>query len=490
MTTSYLSQFNEIGSLHNALTEKTLSARELTQEALKSIQQSNLNAFSQVDADLSLQQADTADHLLASTSSSQLTGIPIAYKDLLVTQGWRTTAASKMLQHYVSPFDATAISQLESCGTISLGKLNCNEFGLPATTPNSIFGPVRNPWGTNSNNSTLGDGAATAVAAGLVMAAIATDTGGELRQAASAAGVTGIRPTYGVVSRYGMLAVGSSFDTIGPIARHASDLVPLLDTISGFDPADGTSLEQCAETPNRAGRIQADFEHHKQQLNNQTAGNPLKGLRIGISDDTVVHQQAIQELEDLGAEIVSVKLSHLALSTPTYDVLSAAEASTNLSRYDGVHFGYRSPSYKGLEDMVARSRTEGFGEAVKLRILLGTHILSEAQYDQYYLQAQRIRRLIATELQQALNNHCDILLAPAVTDPENESPAQISNHWFTATALAGLPVISIPCGFNTERRQPLGLQLIGNYFQEGKLLAIANCYQQTTQWHQLTPETA
>src|SRR5699024_1116786 len=254
--------------------------------------------------------------------------------------------------------------------------------------------------------------------------------------------------------------------------------------ISGFDPADGTSLEQCAETPNRAGRIQADFEHHTQQLNNQTAGNPLKGLRIGISDDTVVHQQAIQELEDLGAEIVSVKLSHLALSTPTYDVLSAAEASTNLSRYDGVHFGYRSPSYKGLEDMVARSRTEGFGEAVKLRILLGTHMLSEAQYDPYYLQAQRIRRLIATELQQALDTHCDILLAPGVTDPEHESQVQISNHWFSAPALAGLPAISIPCGFNTKRQQPLGLQLIGNYFQEGQLLAIANCYQHATQWHQ------
>jgi|SRR5690625_2898426 len=489
MTTPYLAQFNHIASLHNALTTQELTAKELTQEALKAIQDSDLNAFTQVDVDLSLAQAEAADRLLADNSASVLTGIPIAYKDLLVTKGWRTTAASKMLEHYVSPFDATAVEQLKSRGAVSLGKLNCDEFGVPTESPSSIFGPVGDPWGATNTTPASSEGAAAAVAAGLVMAAIATDTGGELRHAASTSGVSGIRPTYGTVSRYGMVAVGSSFDTIGPIARHAGDLVPLLDAMSGFDPCDGTSLEQCLDTPNRAGRIQADFQHHQQHLAGQVDATPLKGLRFGIGDDATIAQNTLRELEDLGAEIVSVKLPHITVAEPTYHVLSAAETSTNLSRYDGVHFGYRSSTYEDLEDMVARSRTEGFGDAVKLRILLGTYMLSEAQVESYYHQAQRVRQLIASELQHVLATNCDVLLAPTIADPAEQHP-QASNHWLMAPALAGLPALSIPCGFNAEHRQPLGIQLIGNYFHEGQLLAIANCYQHATDWHQLTPETA
>ncbi len=502
-------EFDSISSLSAALSSRALSARELAQSALDAAQaHASLNAFVHIDPELTLAQADQADQRIAAGQAGPLTGIPVAHKDVFVTQGWRTTAASKILANYVSPFDATVVSKLQLAGTVSLGKLNCDEFAMGSGNENSAFGPVLNPWNTRHVPGGSSGGSAAAVAAGLVMAATGTDTGGSVRQPAALCGVSGIKPTYGTVSRYGMIAYGSSLDQAGPIARSALDLVPLLDTISGFDPLDSTSLEYCQQTPNQAGRVQAMFNEHLAQQEN-AGSKPLAGLRIGVpreffgeglaTDVAQAIEAALVVFESLGATRVDISLPRTKLSIPTYYVIAPAEASSNLSRYDGVRYGHRAAQYKDLADMTSRSRAEGFGAEVRRRIMVGTYVLSHGYYDAYYLQAQRVRRMIVDDFQHAFNDQCDVIMGPvtptvakAIGDNRDDPTADwLADIYTLGISLAGLPALSIPCGFGgPENNLPVGLQVVGNYFTEGQLLAIAHRYQNLTDWHQRTPELA
>ncbi len=498
-------QFNSIAQLREALVSRQVSAQELAQSALDAIQaRADLNAFLHVDATLSLEQARDADRLLADGNAPALAGVPIGHKDLFVTQGWRTTAASKMLADYVSPFDATVVAQLRQAGAVSLGKLNCDEFGMGSSNEKSAFGPVKNPWNTATNPGGSSGGSAAAVAAGLLMGATATDTGGSIRRPAAMCGVSGIKPTYGTVSRYGVIANGSSLDQAGPIARSALDLLELLDPITAFDAADATSLEHCNGTPNQPGRVRHDFDRAVQA--HQAAGStPLKGLRIGVPDEffsadiqpdvAATIDAALKQYESLGAERVRISLPRTSMSVPVYYVIGPAESSSNLSRFDGVRYGYRTAQYNDLDEMISRSRAEGFGSEVIRRIMVGTYVLSHGYYDAYYLQAQRLRRLIADDFRRALTEQCDVIMGPVAPTVAGDLGTEGSptEEWtadiFTVSAnLAGLPAMSIPCGFASKRNLPVGLQLIGNYFCEGQLLAIAHAYQNVTDWHQRKPE--
>jgi aspartyl-tRNA(Asn)/glutamyl-tRNA(Gln) amidotransferase subunit A len=499
-------EFDSIHALRSALQARQVSARELAASALDAAQaQSGLNAFLHIDPHLTLAQAQAADTLLANGQATALTGIPIAHKDVFVTQGWRTTAASKMLAGYTSPFDATVVQRLQQAGAVSIGKLNCDEFAMGSGSENSAFGPVRNPWDPAVIPGGSSGGSAAAVAAGLVMAATGTDTGGSVRQPAALCGVSGIKPTYGTVSRFGMVAFGSSLDQAGPIARHAKDLLELLDTMSGFDERDATSLETCDGVPNAPGRIRADFDQAAQQQD--AAGSlPLKGLRIGVpveffngslaAEVAQAVEAALQTCESLGARRVGISLPRTELSIPAYYVIAPAEASSNLARYDGVRYGHRAAAYRDIGDMISRSRTEGFGAEVLRRIMVGTYVLSHGYYDAYYLQAQRVRRMIANDFQQAFNEHCDIIMGPvtpSVARPigdnrENPTADWLADVYTLGVSLAGLPAMSIPCGFSQAAKPlPIGLQLIGNYFKEGQLLAVADRFQQATDWHQRKP---
>ncbi|MFT0544822.1 Asp-tRNA(Asn)/Glu-tRNA(Gln) amidotransferase subunit GatA [Allopusillimonas ginsengisoli] len=503
-------EFDSIASLRKALGARKISARELADSALAAIQaRADLNAFLHIDPALTLAQADAADRLLAQDQTAPtLAGVPIGHKDVFVTQGWRTTASSKMLGQYVSPFDATVVSRLQSAGAVCLGKLNCDEFAMGSGNENSAFGPARNPWDTNAVPGGSSGGSAAAVAAGLIMAATGTDTGGSVRQPAALCGVSGIKPTYGTVSRYGMIAYGSSLDQAGPIARHARDLLELLDPMSGFDARDATSLETCDEQANEPGRIRAQFDTAVQA---QQAGGsqPLKGLRIGVPaeffgaglapDVAAAVETALRQFEALGAQRVDISLPRTELSIPTYYVIAPAEASSNLSRYDGVRYGHRAAEYGDIQQMTSRSRTEGFGPEVLRRIMVGTYVLSHGYYDAYYLQAQRVRRLIANDFQQAFSQHCDVIIGPVTPSvakqigENRDDPVAdwLSDIYTLGVSLAGLPAMSIPCGFGGARSNlPIGLQLIGNYFSEGSLLALADQFQQHTDWHQRKPEHA
>ncbi|HUH60259.1 MAG TPA: Asp-tRNA(Asn)/Glu-tRNA(Gln) amidotransferase subunit GatA [Candidimonas sp.] len=499
-------EFDSIADLRSALLARKVSARELAASALDAVQErSDLNAFLHVDRDLTLSQADAADAQISSGHAGSLAGIPIAHKDVFVTQGWRTTAASKILTGYLSPFDATVVSRLQDAGAVSLGKLNCDEFAMGSGNENSAYGPVKNPWDATAVPGGSSGGSAAAVAAGLVVGATGTDTGGSVRQPAALCGVSGIKPTYGTVSRFGMIAYGSSLDQAGPIARHARDLVELLDTISGFDPRDSTSLELCDGMKNAPGRVRADFTAAIQQQHG--AGSlPLKGLRIGVpteffnadlaTDVALAVEHALQMFESLGAERVSISLPRTRLSIPAYYVIAPAEASSNLSRYDGVRYGHRAADYGDLAEMTSRSRAEGFGPEVLRRIMVGTYVLSHGYYDAYYLQAQRVRRMIVNDFQQAFSDHCDVIMGPVTPsvakhigdNRENPTADWLSDVYTLGVSLAGLPAMSIPCGFGSpERPLPIGLQIIGNYFNEGRLLAVADRYQQVTDWHQRKP---
>lgn len=475
------------------LHQKKISATELATHYLERIQQSDLNAFLHIDQKLTLQQARTADQRLAQASSTPLTGIPIAHKDIFVTRGWRSTAGSKMLENYTSPFDATVVEQCNAAGMVVLGKLNCDEFAMGSSNENSYFGPVKNPWDATAIPGGSSGGSAAAVAARLTPAATATDTGGSIRQPASLCGVTGIKPTYGSVSRFGMIAFASSLDQAGPIAQTAEDCALLLNTMTGFDPRDSTSLERHKEDFTR------DLHHS------------LHGLRIGIPREyfgnglaTDVEQairMALREYEKLGATLVDISLPKTELSIPVYYVIAPAEASSNLSRFDGVRYGHRAAHYKDLTDMYQQSRAEGFGDEVKRRILVGAYVLSHGYYDAYYLQAQKIRRLIAQDFQNVLtgpNRQCDVIMGPVsptvawdlaskVDDPVANYLADI---YTLSTSLAGLPGMSIPCGFGQGEKngnRPVGLQIIGNYFDEAKLLNVAHQYQCVTNWHLKAP---
>jgi aspartyl-tRNA(Asn)/glutamyl-tRNA(Gln) amidotransferase subunit A len=468
---------------------KQLSATELAELYLARIGASDLNAFISIDPALTLEQARAADDRIAKGEAGELTGLPIAHKDIFVTRGWRSTAGSKMLANYSSPFDATVVEQFHKAGMVTLGKLNCDEFAMGSSNENSFFGPVKNPWDKNAVPGGSSGGSAAAVAAGLTPAATGTDTGGSIRQPAALCGITGIKPTYGRVSRFGMIAFASSLDQGGPMAATAEDCAMLLSAMAGFDARDSTSIERDAE----------DFSRH---LN-----DGIKGLKIGVpreyfgaglaSDVEAAVRAALAEYEKLGATLVDISLPKTELSIPVYYVIAPAEASSNLSRFDGVRYGHRAANYTDLSDMYCKTRAEGFGDEVKRRILVGAYVLSHGYYDAYYLQSQKIRRLIAQDFQQAFTQ-CDVIMGPVAPTvawdlgaKANDPLANYLADIFTlSTSLAGLPGMSIPCGFGqggSNAQRPVGLQLIGNYFEEAKLLGIAHQFQLATDWHSRRP---
>lgn len=502
---SALHEFEGIQALADALRQGRLNAVELAGDALRAAREhDDPNLFLHIDEDLTLAQAREADAAIAEGRAGPLTGIPIAHKDLFVTQGWRTTAASRMLANYVSPFDATVVARLREAGTVSLGKLSCDEFAMGSANETSTFGAVRNPWDPERIPGGSSGGTAAAVAARLVLGAMGTDSGGSVRQPAALCGVSGIKPTYGTVSRHGIIAYASSLDQAGPVARNAHDLALMLDTISGFDPLDSTSLETCDGHANVPGRVLNDYRQAQARL--QAGGSrPLEGLRIGVpreffndglsAEVGAAVEAALSVMETLGARRVEISLPRTALSIPAYYVIAPAEASSNLSRYDGVRYGHRAAEYGDLADMTTRSRTEGFGHEVRRRILVGTYVLSHGYYDAYYLQAQRVRRMIVDDFRKALTQDCDVIMGPVtpaiarrIGDNQDPIADWLGDIYTLGVNLAGLPGLSIPCGFSSDARPlPIGLQIIGNYFDEGRLLALADRYQQATDWHQRTP---
>ena len=488
-----------IRELRTQLDSKQLSAVELAQHFLNRAEaHADLNAFIRRDAEATLMQARAADAAIAAGQTNALTGIPIAHKDVFVTRDFATTAGSKMLAQYMSPFDATVVARLKDAGAVTLGKLNMDEFAMGSSNENSYYGAVKNPWNTELVPGGSSGGSACAVAAGLVVAATGTDTGGSIRQPASFCGITGIKPTYGRVSRYGMIAYASSLDQAGPMARTAHDCATLLNAMHGFDERDSTSLQ----------REREDFTRLLDQAFSSEASEsqPLKGLRIGVPGEfygagldaevKAATLAAIAQLEQLGATVVDVHLPHTELSIPTYYVIAPAEASSNLSRFDGVRYGHRAAQYSDLEDMYRKSRSEGFGWEVKRRILVGTYVLSHGYYDAYYLQAQRLRRMIAQDYQNALAQ-CDVIMGPVAPTPawrlgeKSDDPVQmyLADIYTLSLNLAGLPGMSVPCGFSSDER-PIGLQIIGNYFDEARLLQVAHAFQSVTDWHQRKPEVA
>lgn len=508
--TSFLKDFPTIRAFRRALADGKFSVQEATATLLQEVQEHKaLNAFVDINQALSLEQAKQADAQLGSgnhdTTVNALLGAPLAHKDIFVTEGWRTTAGSKMLEGYVSPFNASVVNALNAAGTVSLGKVSCDEFAMGSGNEHAATGPVLNPWDHEVVPGGSSGGSAAAVAAGLVLGATGTDTGGSVRQPAALCGICGIKPTYGVASRFGMIAYASSLDQAGVMATNAEDLTLLLDAISGFDPRDATSIETCRTVANAPGRILDDYKHC---LASFTGDKPLSGLRIGVpqeyfgdglnSDVAAAVQAAIVELEALGATRVDISLPNTAYAIPAYYVIAPAEASSNLARYDAVRYGHRTDQYTDLQDMTARSRAEGFGDEVRKRIMIGTYVLSHGYYDAYYLQAQRVRRLIADGFQAAFSNQCDLILgpvnptvAPPIGSVANDATAEWLGDIYTLSVnLAGLPGMSIPCGFAPGHRGqplPVGLQIIGNYFDEGRMLAVAHAYQQVTDWHTRRP---
>ena len=483
-----------IKQLSALLHAKQVSSTELTTHYLQRAKSSDLNAFLHIDEALSLAQAAAADVRLASGNAGPLTGIPIAHKDIFVTRDWRSTAGSKMLGNYTSPFNATVVEKFGAAGMVTLGKLNCDEFAMGSSNENSAFGPVKNPWDKLAVPGGSSGGSAAAIAARLAPAATATDTGGSIRQPAAFCGVTGIKPTYGRVSRFGMIAFASSLDQGGPMAQTAEDCALLLNDMAGFDERDSTSLTA------EQGNVREDFTRE--------LATPLKGLRIGLpkeyfgeglaADVEAAVRAALDEFVKLGATLVDISLPKTALSIPVYYIIAPAEASSNLSRFDGVRYGHRAEQYTNLNDMYKKSRAEGFGPEVQRRIMVGTYVLCHGYYDAYYVKAQKIRRLIADDFKAALGDKCDVIMGPVAPtvawDLGAKSNDPVANYLadiFTlSTSLAGLPGMSVPCGFGTGAKnsaRPVGLQIIGNYFAEAKLLGIAHQYQQVTDWHTRAP---
>jgi aspartyl-tRNA(Asn)/glutamyl-tRNA(Gln) amidotransferase subunit A len=484
-----------VAELGRALRAKTVSSTELTQHLLARVAAAkDLGAFLHVDPDYALARAKDADARLAAGETGALIGVPLAHKDIFVTRDMPTTAGSKMLAGYLSPFDATVVERLNAAGTVSLGKLNCDEFAMGSATENSAYFKALNPWDRTRVPGGSSGGSAVAVAAGLVPATTGTDTGGSIRQPASFSGITGIKPTYGVCSRYGMIAFASSLDQAGVMARSAEDCALLLSAMSGFDERDATSVQQPPQ----------DF--HARMLaarEGASAAQPLKGLRIGLpkeffpaalsSDVNGAVRAGLAELEKLGATLVDVSLPRTELAIPVYYIIAPAEASSNLSRFDGVKFGHRAKDYGNLIDMYEKTRAEGFGAEVKRRIMIGSYVLSHGYYDAYYLQAQKLRRMIADDFQQAFQQ-CDLIagpVAPTVAWKQGEGaddPVKVylADIFTLPGSLAGLPGMSVPVGLG-EGGMPVGLQLLGNYFQEGTLLHAAHALQQATDWHRQTP---
>ncbi|OOG46209.1 aspartyl/glutamyl-tRNA amidotransferase subunit A [Polaromonas sp. A23] len=489
-----------VAQLAAKLAAREVSSVEVTQHFLERIrQQDSLGAFLATDAEVSLAQARAADARLAAGERTPLLGVPLAHKDIFVTRDFPTTAGSKMLDNYRSPFDATVVSKLgvtHGAGMVTLGKLNCDEFAMGSGNDNSAYKPVQNPWDTSRIPGGSSGGSAAAVAARLVPAATGTDTGGSIRQPAALTGITGIKPTYGRCSRYGMVAFASSLDQAGPMARSALDCALLLSSMAGPDPdRDSTSLDLPA--------LDYATDLIATSTREQRA-EPLKGLRIGLptqffgtgcsAEVLKAVRAALAEFEKLGATLVDVSLPLTELSIPVYYVIAPAEASSNLSRFDGVRYGHRAAHYGDLTDMYKKSRSEGFGDEVTRRIMIGTYVLSHGYYDAYYLKAQKIRRLIAEDFQKAFAQ-CDIIAGPVsptvawkIGEKSDDPVANyLADIYTLSSSLAGLPGMSAPAGFG-EHHMPVGLQLIGNYFKEAQLLSAAHQFQLATDWHMRQPQ--
>ena len=477
-----------VAQLARKLAAKEVSAEEAARHFLaRGAAHASLGAYLATDEEATLAQARAADARIAAGDTAPLLGVPIAHKDVFVTKDFPSTAGSKMLEDYRSPFDATVVRQLAEAGTVTLGKLNCDEFAMGSSNENSAFKPVQNPWDTSRVPGGSSGGSAVAVAARIAPAATGTDTGGSIRQPASFCGITGIKPTYGRASRYGMIAYASSLDQAGPMARSAEDCALLLSAICGPDPdRDSTSLDVPAEDFGR------DLEG---SIEGMRIGVPKEFFGEGLAHDVrTAIDAALKQYQALGAKLVEISLPRTELAIPVYYIIAPAEASSNLSRFDGVKFGYRARQYGDLLDMYKKTRAEGFGDEVKRRIMIGTYVLSHGYYDAYYLQAQKIRRMIADDFQQAFKS-CDVIAGPVAptvawklgehaSDPVADYLADI----FTLPgSLAGLPGMSVPCGFGAGG-MPVGLQLIGNYFAEAKLLNAAHRFQQATDFHLRKPE--
>ena len=475
-----------LAEITRALAAKEFSSTEITQHLLNRVKQLDpqLNSFITLTEEVALEQAKQADQRLANGEQSPLLGAPLAHKDLFCTQGIKTSCASKMLDNFIAPYNAAIVDKLNAAGTVTLGKLNMDEFAMGSSNETSFYGAVKNPWNIEHVPGGSSGGSAAAIAARLVPAATGSDSGGSIRQPAAFNNLTGIKPTYGRVSRWGMVAYASSFDQAGPMARTAEDCALLLTAMAGFDERDSTSAQQ-------------PTENYSEQLN-----QPLAGLRVGLPKEFFSAQlnsqiaaqtlAVVEWLKQQGAEIKDISLPHVEHSVAAYYVIAPAEASTNLARFDGVRFGYRCADPANLEDLYKRSRGEAFGAEVKRRIMVGTYVLSTGYYDAYYLKAQRLRRLIKNDLVSAFEQ-VDIILSPTTPNPAwklgakaNDPVAAYLEDIYTATAnLAGVPALSMPAGFIDGL--PVGVQLMAPYFQEGRLLNIAHQYQQATDWHTQTP---
>jgi aspartyl-tRNA(Asn)/glutamyl-tRNA(Gln) amidotransferase subunit A len=493
-----MSKNSRILALAKALRRGETSSEQLTRDALARISQSKLNAFIDVLPERSIEQAKVADQRLAAGDDHPLLGIPLAHKDIFVTRHWRSTAGSRMLADYVSPFDAAVVERLAQAGMVCVGKLNCDEFAMGSTNEHSYFGAVSNPWDLQRVPGGSSGASAAVVAAGMLEATTGTDTGGSIRQPAALCGVTGIKPSYGRVSRWGMIAFASSLDQAGPMARSAADCALLLQAMAGFDARDATCRDLPVENFSRG--IGRALEHASESM-------PLRGLRIGLPTEWFadgldagqrrVIEAAIADLERLGAQSLSVSLPRTDLSIPAYYVIAPAEASSNLARFDGVRFGHRASEVSDLESLYERSRAEGFGAEVKRRIMVGTYVLSQGYYDAYYVQAQRLRRLIAQDFAQALSQ-CDLLLGPVTPTAAwpkgamQDDPTQmyLADVYTLGASLAGLPGMSVPCGFVGEPGLPVGMQLVGADCSEALLLQVADLYQQATAHHRAMPAEA
>jgi aspartyl-tRNA(Asn)/glutamyl-tRNA(Gln) amidotransferase subunit A len=478
---------SSLKELATLLASKKISSLELTREFLARIGRFNpsINAYVTLDEEKTLAQARAADARIAKGEAGPLTGIPIAQKDIFCAKGWTTTCGSKMLENFVAPYDAHVIEQFDLAGAVNLGKTNMDEFAMGSSNETSYFGKVKNPWDKERVPGGSSGGSAAAVAARMCAAATGTDTGGSIRQPASLCGLSGLKPTYGVCSRYGMIAFASSLDQAGPMAKSSEDLALMMNVMAGFDPRDSTSLQR-------------DKEDYTRDLN-----KPLAGLRIGLPKEYFadgldpgvekVVEEAIAAYRKLGAETVEISLPNTQLSIPVYYVLAPAEASSNLARFDGVRYGYRAPEYTDLLDMYSKTRAQGFGDEVKRRIMIGTYVLSAGYYDAYYLKAQKIRRLIAQDFTEAFKQ-CDVIMGPAapgtafkIGEKTADPVAMYLEDLYTiAVNLAGLPGMSIPAGFSNGL--PVGLQIIGNYFDEARMLGVGHQYQQATDWHTRMPE--
>jgi len=463
------------------------SSAELTQHFLSRIEQfdSTLNSFITVTPEQALEQAKTADARRAAGDASDLTGIPIAHKDIFCTQGVRTSCASKMLDNFISPYDATVVTKLAEAGVVCVGKTNMDEFAMGSSNETSYYGPVRNPWNTDCVPGGSSGGSAAAMSASLAAAVTGTDTGGSIRQPAALTGITGLKPTYGRVSRYGMIAFASSLDQAGPMTKTAEDAAMMLQAMAGFDVKDSTSADR-------------PVDDYVSGLNNSIAGlkvGVVKEFMTGDLDSGIAAstQAVLDELKRQGAEIVEVSLPNAHLSVPAYYVVAPAECSSNLSRFDGVRFGHRCNNPKDLTDLYERSRSEGFGSEVKRRIMIGAYALSAGFYDAYYIKAQKIRQLIANDFAEAFKQ-CDVIVSPTAPDTafklgeKTDDPVSmyLQDIYTIAVNLAGLPGMSIPA--QHANGMPVGFQLVGNLFDEARLLNVAHQIQQATDWHLATPE--